>query len=61
MKKNRILIGAKFKKGNTYLKIMTFCEGYYMVRYKGAMPFCIAEKELEIKIQKEFCHEEKEN
>lgn len=29
-----------------YLKIMAYVDGYYMVRYKGCIPFCCKEEQL---------------
>lgn len=34
----------------TSLRIMAYAEGYYMARFKGAMPFVIDEKGLESKV-----------
>lgn len=45
-------VGTKFKIGaDSYLKVMAEAEGYYMVRYKGAMPFCLSGKELQKRIE----------
>ena len=33
-----------------YLKIMAYADNYYMVRYKGRVPFVCTEKELENRI-----------
>lgn len=43
----RFSVGQKLLvKHHTYLKIMAYADGYYMVRYKSCIPFCCTEKEL---------------
>ena len=37
-------------KEGEYLKIMAYADNYYMVRYKGRVPFVCTEKELENRI-----------
>ena len=37
-------------KEGEYLKIMAYADNYYMVRYKGCVPFVCTEKELENRI-----------
>ena len=46
------LVGKKLPtKNGGYLKIMAFCDNYYMVRYKGCKPFCCDGKELKERIE----------
>jgi len=36
---------------NEYIKVMAFADNYYMVRYKGCVPFVCTKKELIQKIE----------
>lgn len=49
---NSSLVGKKLPtKDGGYFKIMTFSDNYYMVRFKGCVPFCCNEKELKACIE----------
>jgi hypothetical protein len=40
-------VGDKIPTTNLdYIKVMAFADNYYMVRYKGCIPFVCTEKEL---------------
>ena len=46
------LVGKKLPtKDGGWLKIMAFCDNYYMARYKGCMPFCYNEEGLRARIE----------
>lgn len=46
------LVGKKLPtKDGGWLKIMAFCDNYYMARFKGCIPFCYNEKELKARIE----------
>lgn len=50
------LVGKKLKTLNGgWIKIMAFCDNYYMARFKGCMPFCCDQKGLD-KLIKEHCN-----